>query len=81
MRTTIKSNQTTPAFCDYCSTIEGESVLSKELTLDHIPTTHSAHSAPSHWCCDERPCSGTVPYMGGIALIQPLQDTTYISLG
>ena len=28
------------------------------------------YSAPSHWCCDERPCSGTVPYTEGPALIQ-----------
>ena len=39
--------------------------------LHHIP-----YSVPSDWCHDERPHSGTVPYMEGIALIQLLQDTT-----
>ena len=28
------------------------------------------HSVPLHWCCDARPCCGTVLYMEGPALNQ-----------
>ena len=78
-------NRTTPTFCDYCSTIEGESELSrnKHRTTVHQVTIlyHNQNHIPSHWCCDERPCSGTVPYLEGIALIQLPQDTACNSLG
>ena len=36
----------------------------------YIQHTHIL-SAPSHWCHDERPHSGTVPYTEGPALIHP----------
>ena len=40
--------------CCYCSTTEREPEL---CTL-----TRTSNSVPLHWCHDERPCSGTIPY-------------------
>ena len=69
------------ASCDHCSTIEGESELSrdKHRTTQNQPA--NIPYAPSHWCHDERPGSGTVPYTEGPTLIQPLQDTMCNTLG
>ena len=62
------------AFGDYCSTKEGESELSrnKHRTRCQHTILYQTHIiVPSHWCHDERPCSGTVPYTEGPVLIQP----------
>ena len=70
-----------PAFCDYCSTIEGESELSRNThrTTVHQVTIlyHIPISAPSHWCRDQEhastyslsgchwPCLTLGPLLGG----------------
>ena len=57
-------NRTTPAFCDYCSTIEGESELSRNsiglqqqryITSYPTPPYHSvpSHSVPSQYVAIE----------------------------
>ena len=45
------------AFCDYCSTIEGEPELSRNKHRTIYPTTHIV---PSHWCHDQDPASTPV---------------------
>ena len=44
-------------------------------------TNHTLYLLPSHWCGDEKPHSGTVPYMEGPMLIHLFQDTACDALG
>ena len=54
--------------CCYCSTTEGKPELTSTENLLNQPlctltgTSHSSKSMSLHWCHDEKPCSGTVPY-------------------
>ena len=45
-------------FCDHCSTIEGESELSRNKHRTY--TKHISPFVPSHWCCDQDPDSTPV---------------------
>ena len=76
-----KGTQLESAPCCDCSTIEGESELSTDQgTTNYAPThyipllRYTPTSAPLHWCCDKRPCSGTALYMEQISAQPAIQS-------